>query len=65
VTNISHDEMLYEHAETIRKSSVTQCAACHEPYMCTTCHQGDIIGERADPGTPATRVVRHPATGGG
>lgn len=65
VTNISHDEMLYEHAETIRKSSVTQCAACHEPYMCTTCHQGDVIGERADPGTPATRVVRHPATGGG
>lgn len=64
VTNVSHDEMLYEHPATIRKSGVAQCAACHEPYLCATCHQGEVMGERADPGTPATIVVRQPGAGG-
>jgi nitrate/TMAO reductase-like tetraheme cytochrome c subunit len=66
VTNISHDEMLYEHASTIRKSGTTQqCAACHEPYMCATCHRDDVLGGRADPGAPATIVVPSRAAEGG
>jgi hypothetical protein len=40
--NVNHDEMLYNHAESVRKSSLTACAYCHQPVYCATCHKDDI-----------------------
>jgi nitrate/TMAO reductase-like tetraheme cytochrome c subunit len=41
---VTHDEMLYNHAESVRKSSLTACAYCHQPVYCATCHSNDIMG---------------------
>ena len=40
---VTHDEMLYNHAESVRKSSLTACAYCHQPVYCATCHTADIL----------------------
>jgi hypothetical protein len=44
---VTHDEMLYNHAESVRKSSLTACAYCHQPVYCATCHSNDILGKEA------------------
>lgn len=43
--NVNHDEMLYNHAESVRKSSLTACAYCHQPVYCATCHPGNPLGD--------------------
>jgi len=41
---VTHDEMLYNHAAAVKKSSLTACAYCHQPVYCATCHEGNILG---------------------
>jgi nitrate/TMAO reductase-like tetraheme cytochrome c subunit len=43
--NVTHNEMLYNHAESVRKSSITACAYCHQPVYCATCHTDDVLGD--------------------
>jgi hypothetical protein len=43
--NVNHDEMLYNHAESVRKSSLTACAYCHQPVYCATCHTEEITSK--------------------
>jgi hypothetical protein len=40
---VTHDEMLYNHAESVRKSSLAACAYCHQPVYCATCHTADVL----------------------
>ncbi len=40
---VTHDEMLYNHANAVKKSSLTACAYCHQPVYCATCHEGNIL----------------------
>jgi nitrate/TMAO reductase-like tetraheme cytochrome c subunit len=42
-SKITHDEMLFNHAQSVQLSSVTACAYCHQPVYCATCHTGDIV----------------------
>jgi hypothetical protein len=42
---VTHDEMLYNHAASVRKSSLTACAYCHQPVYCATCHAKDVVEE--------------------
>ncbi|HET9657714.1 MAG TPA: NapC/NirT family cytochrome c [Kineosporiaceae bacterium] len=35
---VTHDQMLYNHAASIRKSGGQACAYCHQPVYCTGCH---------------------------
>jgi nitrate/TMAO reductase-like tetraheme cytochrome c subunit len=44
---VTHDEMLYNHAESVKKSSLTACAYCHQPVYCATCHADNILGDPA------------------
>ena len=40
---VTHDEMLYNHANAVKRSSLTACAYCHQPVYCATCHEGNIM----------------------
>lgn len=44
---VTHDEMLFNHAASVRASSMTACAYCHQPVYCATCHNDEIIDEMA------------------
>ena len=45
---VKHDEMLYNHAASIRVSGGKACAYCHQPVFCATCHTGDVLSIPAD-----------------
>ncbi len=45
---VKHDEMLYNHAASIRVSGGKACAYCHQPVFCATCHTGDVLNIPAD-----------------
>lgn len=45
---VDHDQMLYNHAESIRLSSGKACAYCHQPVFCAQCHQGNVLDTPAD-----------------
>jgi hypothetical protein len=47
--NVTHDEMLYNHAESVRKSSMAACSYCHQPVYCATCHGSDITDQMSSP----------------
>jgi hypothetical protein len=40
---VSHDEMLYNHVASIRKSGSAACAYCHQPVYCATCHADPVL----------------------
>jgi nitrate/TMAO reductase-like tetraheme cytochrome c subunit len=40
---VDHDQMLYNHAASMRVSGGKACAYCHQPVFCARCHQGDIL----------------------
>ena len=40
---VTHDEMLYNHAASIRVSGGKACAYCHKPVFCATCHTGNVL----------------------
>ena len=46
---VTHDEMLYNHAESVRKSSLAACSYCHQPVYCETCHSKDVTGGMTAP----------------
>jgi nitrate/TMAO reductase-like tetraheme cytochrome c subunit len=52
---VKHDEMLYNHAASIKVSGGKACAYCHQPVMCATCHTGNVLG--ITPGKTATNAV--------
>jgi hypothetical protein len=40
---VQHDEMLYNHAASIRVSGGKACAYCHQAVVCATCHTGNVL----------------------
>jgi nitrate/TMAO reductase-like tetraheme cytochrome c subunit len=46
---VDHDQMLYNHAASIKLSGGKACAYCHQPVYCARCHQGNVLD------TPATK----------
>jgi hypothetical protein len=54
---VDHDEMMTNHAESIRVSGNQSCAYCHQPVYCARCH-GD---EQVLPVTTPTNVSGNPA----
>jgi nitrate/TMAO reductase-like tetraheme cytochrome c subunit len=46
---VTHDEMLYNHAESVKKSSLNACGYCHQPVYCTTCHSSDVTDGMSSP----------------
>lgn len=55
--NVHHDEMLYNHAASMRLANGPKaCAVCHQPEYCAQCHKGDtrlgMSNSRLDRSTP-------------
>jgi hypothetical protein len=46
---VTHDEMLYNHASSVQKSSLGACSYCHQPVYCATCHASDVTGKMTNP----------------
>jgi nitrate/TMAO reductase-like tetraheme cytochrome c subunit len=46
---VTHDEMLFNHAESVRKSSLNACGYCHQPVYCSTCHSADVTDGMSSP----------------
>ncbi len=58
--NVTHDQMLYNHAESMRLADGPKaCAVCHQPAYCAQCHKGDArlgpSNSRLDGSTEAVR----------
>lgn len=56
---VDHQEMLTNHAETIRTSGAGACAYCHQPVYCARCHTDDVM-----PGSSRLHAGPPPATEG-
>ena len=39
---VTHDEMLFSHAESERKAGLSACATCHQGSYCSMCHGPDM-----------------------
>jgi nitrate/TMAO reductase-like tetraheme cytochrome c subunit len=49
---ISHNAMLFSHADVIRQvGGTTACATCHQPPQCARCHTGNVLNK------PSTQVA--------
>jgi len=46
---VTHDEMLYNHAQSVKKSSLNACGYCHQPVYCSTCHSSDVTDGMQSP----------------
>ena len=44
---VKHDEMLYNHAASIKVSGGAACAYCHQPVFCARCHADNVLGTPA------------------
>ncbi|TAJ99605.1 MAG: hypothetical protein EPO36_11135 [Chloroflexota bacterium] len=40
---VDHDQMLTNHAESIRQSGAQSCAYCHQPTYCARCHSEPVL----------------------
>jgi hypothetical protein len=59
---VQHDQMLTNHAESIRISGAASCAYCHQPVYCARCHSepvlpgsAPVIGARLNESPPGLR----------
>jgi hypothetical protein len=41
--NVSHDEMVTNHAQAIRDNGAATCAYCHAPAYCAQCHADPVM----------------------
>ncbi len=41
--NVKHDQMMTNHAQTIRESGNQSCAYCHQPVYCARCHADKVL----------------------
>jgi nitrate/TMAO reductase-like tetraheme cytochrome c subunit len=48
---VKHDEMLYNHAASIKVSGGAACAYCHQPVFCARCHADNVLGTPAKKNT--------------
>jgi hypothetical protein len=46
---VTHDEMLYNHADSARNASLAACSYCHQPVYCATCHSSDLTDQMTSP----------------
>jgi len=46
---ITHDNMLFDHASIIRETSQEPCAYCHQKPFCERCHTGDELKDWKQP----------------
>jgi nitrate/TMAO reductase-like tetraheme cytochrome c subunit len=58
--SVTHDEMLYNHAQSIRKSGGQACAYCHQPAYCSGCHDKKPVLDTAR--EPTDRAQRRRLT---
>jgi hypothetical protein len=40
---------LYNHAESVKKSSLNACGYCHQPVYCATCHSSEVTDGMTSP----------------
>jgi len=40
---VPHDDMVFNHADVIRRVGVQACAFCHQPTYCAQCHADDVL----------------------
>ena len=45
---VTHDEMLFNHAASIRISGGKACAYCHQPVFCARCHADNVLATLPD-----------------
>lgn len=57
--DVEHDEMAFNHAESIRKAGSEACAYCHQPVYCALCHTEDVLPGTLPGNTGA--LIRPPA----
>ena len=41
--NVSHDQMVTNHAAVIKTSGAQACAYCHAPAYCAQCHADPVL----------------------
>ena len=41
--DVQHDEMLTNHAQSIREAGNQSCAYCHQPVYCARCHADKVL----------------------
>jgi len=66
---VDHDEMMTNHAKTIRESGNQSCAYCHQPVYCARCHNEPVLPVTTPtmsglPG-PAPQGIRWPLVASG
>jgi hypothetical protein len=54
---VTHDEMLFNHAASIRVSGGKACAYCHQPVFCARCHADNVLATPAGKQTDSATVV--------
>jgi NapC/NirT cytochrome c family, N-terminal region. len=41
--NVPHDDMVYNHADVIRRTGAAACVLCHQPEYCARCHAQPVL----------------------
>jgi nitrate/TMAO reductase-like tetraheme cytochrome c subunit len=54
---VTHDEMLFNHAASIRISGGKACAYCHQPVFCARCHADNVLATPAGKQPDSATVV--------
>jgi hypothetical protein len=58
---VSHDDMLVNHAKVTADVGAAACAYCHQPAYCARCHAEPVLpGSNAGPGTSQEEGMRWP-----
>ncbi len=65
---VPHDDMVYNHAEVIKKTGSGACFNCHQPVYCSQCHGNDDVSGSDTPsagasGEPSAQPSDPPSTG--
>jgi len=50
---VKHDDMMYNHAEVIKKTGYQACAYCHQPAYCAQCHAEKVLPDPFQTGDSA------------
>ncbi len=59
-SKVDHDQMLYNHPASIKKSGAQACAYCHQPVYCAQCHKGNVLGTGEGSGGGTTGALPTP-----
>ncbi len=59
---VKHDDMMYNHAEVIKKVGYQACAYCHQPAYCSQCHAEKVLPDPFQAGAAPSAPGSPPAT---